>query len=116
VARHAAAATDPCERITRRLVALGGAIGFCSLIAVVAVAPVQGRPQASRHATAGALFGRLSSPFGRTSESAARSYLASKVGLLGLRHGTHDLTLAREVRSPLGSHFLFTQRFRGVSV
>src|SRR5262245_45170694 len=99
----------------RRLLGVSGAVGCCALIAALAVAPVQGRSQASRP-TARALFGRLSSPLGRTNESVARRFLANHVALLGLRRDTRDLALAREFRSPLGSHFLFAQRFEGVPV
>jgi len=102
--------------MSRRLLTLAAVAGSCSLVAVLAAGPVQGRSQPTRPTAARALFGHLSLPFGRTSESVARRYLASRVGLLGLRHGTRDLALSREFRSPMGSHYLFHQRFRGVPV
>ena len=69
-----------------------------------------------RTGTPESIFGKLSRPMGDASEMTARRFLAENAPLFKMRSETDDLNLARSFESPLGKHFVFEQRYRGVPV
>jgi Zn-dependent metalloprotease len=69
-----------------------------------------------RTAAAKAIFGVFSEPSPEASEAHAREFLAENADLFALTGDTADLALTRVVESPMGRHFVFAQRHRGIPV
>jgi Zn-dependent metalloprotease len=61
-------------------------------------------------------FGALSGPSGAVSEEAARQFLVEDGARFGFAGDATDLVLVRDVRSLMGRHFVFEQRFEGLPV
>lgn len=65
--------------------------------------------------TAESIFGEVHTP-GKPSAKSARGFLSDNAGLFKMKRGLEDLTLVDSLESPMGSHFVFQQSFRGVPV
>ena len=66
--------------------------------------------------TPSSIFGKLSSPAVYVSETSARNFLAGNASLFKMTGRTDDLELVRSFDSPLGTHFVFEQRYRGIPI
>jgi len=62
------------------------------------------------------IFGRLSVATASASETEARRFLAENAPLFRMPATSGDLKLLRSFESPLGRHFVFQQRYRGLPV
>jgi Zn-dependent metalloprotease len=69
-----------------------------------------------RNGTPESIFGKLSLPTRDASETTARRFLAENAQLFKMTSETGDLDMARSFESPLGEHFVFEQRYKGIPV
>ncbi len=66
--------------------------------------------------TPSSIFGKLSGPAVYVSEMSARQFLSENARLFKMPGQTDALELVRSFESPLGTHFVFEQRYRGIPI
>lgn len=62
------------------------------------------------------VVGKIPSPTGDISETAARQFLADYADLFRVDRSTDDLLLARQTKSLVATHFVFEQQYQGLAV